>query len=241
MTAQASLFAPEPPVDILAGARWRIDQGDCIEWLRALPDASVDLITTDPAYESLEKHRAIGTTTRLKESAGSSNKWFEIFPNSRFPELFAEAFRVLRRDTHLYMHCDQETGFHVKPIAEAAGFRFWKALVWEKDRIGMGYHYRAKHEWVLFLEKGKRKLANLGIPDVLHFPRVDKKYPTEKPWELSKVFVEQSSLLGEIVVDMFAGSASAGEAALRAGRRFLGCDLSVDAVTLGRERLGAIA
>ena len=39
-----------------------LHQGDCIEWLRGLPDESVDLIVTDPAYESLEKHRAKGTT-----------------------------------------------------------------------------------------------------------------------------------------------------------------------------------
>ena len=46
---------------------------DAIEWLRTLPSASVDLIVTDPPYESLEKHRAVGTTTRLKHSKASSN------------------------------------------------------------------------------------------------------------------------------------------------------------------------
>jgi len=33
--------------------------------------------------------------------------------------------------------------------------------------IGMGYHYRARYEFVLFFEKGKRKLNDLGIADVL--------------------------------------------------------------------------
>ena len=64
---------------------------------------------TDPPYESLEKHRAIGTTTRLKHSKASSNDWFTVFPNARFGELFAEAFRVLKRNTHLYLFCDAET------------------------------------------------------------------------------------------------------------------------------------
>jgi site-specific DNA-methyltransferase (adenine-specific) len=41
---------------------------DAVEWLRSLPAASADLLITDPPYESLEKHRAIGTTTRLKHS-----------------------------------------------------------------------------------------------------------------------------------------------------------------------------
>jgi DNA modification methylase len=44
-----------------------LTRGDAVDWLRQLPDASVDLLITDPPYESLEKHRAIGTTTRLKQ------------------------------------------------------------------------------------------------------------------------------------------------------------------------------
>src|SRR3954462_15772536 len=68
---------------------------DAVEWLRAQRDESIDLIVTDPAYESLEKHRAIGTTTRLKHSKASSNDWFTVFPNARFGELFPEAYPVL--------------------------------------------------------------------------------------------------------------------------------------------------
>src|ERR1043166_2947862 len=107
-------------------------QRDAWGWLRALPSESVDLVITDPPYESLEKHRAIGTTTRLKHSKASSNDWFTIFPNARFPELFEEVWRVLKKDTHFYLFCDPETMFVAKPIAETAGFKFWKPLVWDK-------------------------------------------------------------------------------------------------------------
>ena len=62
---------------------FQLHQQDAVDWLRSLPDASVDLIVTDPPYESLEKHRRIGTTTRLKNSKASSNVWFQIFPNDR--------------------------------------------------------------------------------------------------------------------------------------------------------------
>ena len=117
---------------------------DAVSWLRDQPSESVDLMITDPAYESLEKHRAVGTTTRLKHSKSSSNDWFMVFPNARFGELFAEAFRVLKRDTHFYLFCDAETMFIAKPEAEKAGFRFWKPLVWDKRTIGMGDHYRAR-------------------------------------------------------------------------------------------------
>ena len=68
--------------------------------------------------------------------------------------------------------------FVAKPCGEEAGFKFWKPLIWDKMKIGMGYHYRARCERILFFEKGKRKLNDLGIPDVLAVERIYRGYPT---------------------------------------------------------------
>ena len=35
-----------------------LHQGDALCWLRSLSDRSVDLVVTDPPYDSMEKHRA---------------------------------------------------------------------------------------------------------------------------------------------------------------------------------------
>src|SRR5678815_4222782 len=210
---------------------------DAVEWLRRQPAESIDLLITDPAYESLEKHRAIGTTTRLKHSKSSSNDWFAIFPNARFGELFAEIYRVLRRDSHFYLLCDSETMFVAKPEAERAGLRFWKPLVWDKRSIGMGYHYRARYEFVLFFEKGKRRLNDLGVADVITVPRIHRGYPAEKPPAVSEVVIKQSSAPGELVADPFMGSGSVGVAALKNGRRFRGTDVDPEAVRLSVDRL----
>jgi len=218
-------------------SNFELAQLDAVAFLRTLPSESVDIVVTDPAYESLEKHRAVGTTTRLKVSAGSSNTWFSIFPNVRFAELFEEVYRVLKRDTHFYLMCDQETAFIAKPVAEQAGFKFWKPLVWDKASIGMGYHYRARYEFVLFFEKGKRRLADLGIADVLQVPRIRGGYPAEKPSALSEIFLRQSSAPGDLLVDPFMGSGSSGVAALTLGRRYAGNDVSSDSLKLARERL----
>lgn len=232
MNAQLPLLASLPPPPI-------VSQVDAVTWLNSLQPESVDLAITDCAYESLEKHRAKGTTTRLKVSDGSSNPWFDIFPNRRFPALFAGFYRVLKRDAHLYFFCDSETMFVAKPIAEDAGFKFWKPIVWNKvGGIGLGYHYRGKHEFILFFEKGKRRLNDLGIPDVLDFPRVRNGYPTQKPDELCEVLVKQSSEPGDLVIDPFMGACPVGVAALKNGRRFAGTDISDSAVKLASERLG---
>ena len=210
---------------------------DAVAWLRSRPAESLDLVITDPAYESLEKHRAIGPTTRLKHSKASSNDWFAIFPNARFGELFAEIYRVLKRDTHFYLLCDSETMFVAKPEAERAGFRFWKPLVWDKCSIGMGYHYRARYEFILFFEKGKRRLNDLGIADVIAVPRIRNGYPAEKPAPVAEVLIGQSTRAGDVVADPFMGSASVGVAAAQLGRRFLGNDLNAEAVRVAAQRL----
>jgi site-specific DNA-methyltransferase (adenine-specific) len=223
-----------PPV---VSSKFHVAQHDAVAWLRTLPAESVDLVVTDPPYESLEKHRAIGTTTRLKQSKSSSNAWFSIFPNARFPELFAEVFRVLRKNTHFYLYCDPETMFVAKPLAEDAGFKFWKPLIWDKRKIGMGYHYRARYECILFFEKGKRKLADLGVADILEAPRISGGYPAEKPPAVSEVLITQSTAPGDLVIDPFMGSGSVGVAAVRSGRSFLGNDLCAEAVEITRDRL----
>lgn len=232
---------------------------DAVEWLRTLADESVALGVTDYAYESLEKHRAKGTTTRLKQSDGSSNEWFDIFRNGRVPELMAELHRVLAPNAHLYMLADEETTIDVvRPMGRDAGFTWWKSIVWVKTKgantgelvelerdlaadevkIGMGYHWRASNERISFLEKGKRRLNHLGWPDVLPAPRVSG-YPTEKPVSLLRTLIENSSSPGELVIDPFHGSGSCGEAALRCGRLFAGSDVSAKAHALASARLAA--
>lgn len=220
---------------------YKLDMKDAVEWLQAIQNESVDLVITDPPYESLEKHRKIGTTTRLKVSKSSSNQWFKIFPNSRFLLLFAEIYRVLKPNSHFYLFCDQETMFVAKPIAEEIGFKFWKPIVWDKMKIGMGYHYRARYEFILFFEKGKRKIKDLSIPDIIQVPRIYKGYPTEKPSAVSDVLIKQSSNEMEIVADPFMGSASVGEAAIKNNRKFMGNDIAKDSYELSTKRLHNIS
>lgn len=214
-----------------------------------MPSESVDLVITDPPYESLEKHRAKGTTTRLKVSKSSSNEWFGVIGNDRLPELLVELYRVLRPNSHCYLFCDGETSDVLRDIVRTMDdrrvggrrpqrFTWWKRIVWDKQKIGMGYHYRSRHEFIVFLEKGKRKLSDLGIPDVLSVPRVVGGYPTEKPWELADNLIRQSSKPCELVLDPFFGSGSTAEACRLQGRDFIGFDISRTAFEYACNRLG---
>lgn len=159
-----------------------VAQMDCVRALEAMSSESVDLVVTDPAYESLEKHRATGTTTRLSQSKASSNAWFDIFHNVRYPALLGEMYRVMKPATHAYLFCDEETCDILKHFARQQGFFVWKSMLWIKVREsmpklnpvgstselakslvrgGMGYHYRNASERILFLEKRSTKCLPL--------------------------------------------------------------------------------
>ena len=249
---------PAPP-------RLTVHVDDGLSWMKAQPSSSFDLVDTDPPYASLELHRAKGTTTRLATSASSSNAWFGILPNAKLPELVSESFRVLRNNRHFYLWCDEPTAdvvkrqqFIVDPSGEivrnydgsfpcVSGFKFWRSLAWVKTKKaaedpagGMGYHYRGAKEWILFFEKGKRKLNDLGVSDVLMAPRPDVDHATPKPWEVNSTLISQSTEPGEVILDPFAGSLSALLAAFRIGRSGVGVEADQEVAQKSVDRLLAL-
>lgn len=225
---------PPPPPLIRP---WSLAQEDAVEWLSTLPSDSANCMITDPAYESMELHRARGTTTRLKRSAKSSNDWFDTFTSARFPDFFGEAYRVLAPNSVIRVFCDFETAEQLHPVIRAAGFRTWKPWVWDKVHIGMGYHGRGRYELIMYAEKGKRRLHDLGMADVRAYNRVYGGYPTEKPLGLVEELVLQHTEPGELIIDPFFGSGVTGVAAVQRGRRFKGSDIADEAHAYARARL----
>ena len=219
----------------------RVVVSDAFELLRSLAPESVDLVVTDPPYESLQIHRARGTTTRL------TTNWFATVPDARLPELLREVYRVLRPDRHFYLFCDEVTADVIKQqqgVGAArlpngarrcsCGFSYWKEIVWAKTTLdgakirgGTGYHYRAASERILFFEKGKRVLQDLGIPDVLMAPRAGVPGPAVKPGAVVRTLIAQSTLPGELVIDPFCGSGVAGVEARALERRFVMGDIDL--------------
>jgi site-specific DNA-methyltransferase (adenine-specific) len=229
-------FAAPPPPE-----RGRVVVSDAFDLLRSLAPESVDLVVTDPPYESLQIHRARGTTTRL------TTNWFTTVPNERLPDLLREVYRVLRSDRHFYLFCDEVTADVIKQQQGvgaarlvngarkcACGLVYWREIVWAKTTLdggrirgGTGYHYRAASERILFFEKGKRALNDLGIPDVLMAPRPGIPGPAVKPGAVVRTLIAQSTSPEELVVDPFCGSGVTGVEARGLHRRFLLGDIDL--------------
>ncbi len=82
--------------------------------------------------------------------------------------------------------------------------------------------------------------ADVPYTDVWTFPTVQAyagKHSCEKPLSLMEHIVKASSKPGATVFDPFMGSGTTGVAAVKLGRRFIGCDLSERWVNRTRQRI----
>lgn len=89
------------------------------------------------------------------------------------------------------------------------------------------------------LENGKAKdINNMGTSNLLQIPNIKNKlHPTQKPIELMKVLIENSSNVGDIVMDCFMGSGSTGVATLETGRKFVGIEIDKNYYDIAKERV----
>jgi len=96
-------------------------------------------------------------------------------------------------------------------------------------------------EYTLFLRKGKSKyINNIGESKTVHkFNNIigNKVHPTEKPEELMKFYVENSSNVGDTILDMFMGSGSTGVACLNTNRKFIGVEMDDKYFDIGVNRM----
>lgn len=222
----------------------KIVQADCLEFLAGLPAESVDVLTTDPAYSGMNQHLQLGRgriVGKYSEAGRPGERWFQEFrddPES-FRRFLAECRRVLRDGRHAYFMFDSFSLLTLGPLVREA-FDVKNLIVWDKLLLGMGHHFRRRHELVLFASKGKRPLSRRDLPDVWRIPRLSKApYPTQKPVEIFEAMLRGSAEPGFVVCDPFAGSGSSAVAALRSGCHFQGCDISPEAVRIARERVAA--
>jgi len=95
-------------------------------------------------------------------------------------------------------------------------------IVWDKGSVGLGFqHYRPQHEFIFYVA-GERWYGGNAEGDVWNFTRGATGvyvHPTQKPLDLVKRAVENSSLPGDVVLDLFAGSGTTLIACEALGRR----------------------
>lgn len=222
--------------------RVSIFKDDAINFLKSLPDQSIDLIVTDPAYSGMNQKLKLGRGKiigKYKDAGKEEAKWFGEFHDTEenYKTFLQECFRVMKNDRHIYIMFDSYSLLTLAPIARDI-FEVKNLLCWDKANIGLGHYFRRRHEFILFASKGKRPLNSKSIPDVWKIKRVAKSpYPTQKPTEVYELMMKGSASKDFVVCDPFLGSGSAAIAAIKSNCKFLGCDISDKSMSFSKDRI----
>jgi site-specific DNA-methyltransferase (adenine-specific) len=210
-------------VTLASGERWKVVNGDALEVLRSLPDASVDAIVTDPPY-------IIGATS-VGNARAKTGTWADVENAATwFADWLGECRRALRASGHMFVFTSWRSLPTLQRAASMRSFAWAGCLVWNKATIGPGgsQSFRPSYELVLHAPMPDAALADRGIADVQRFNFAPAsrttEHPAEKPVHLMRWLCRIAAPRDGLVVDPFTGSGTTGEACALERRRFLGVE-----------------
>lgn len=217
---------------------------DCLEALKQIKDESIDLLITDPPYKTTSRGNAGNSGGMLQKDINKKGKVF-TYNNIDCAEYAPEFYRILKDGSHCYVMTNHVNLIHMLNIFTETGFHFIKSLIWDKGNKIMGQYYMSQFEYILFFRKGKGvKINNCGTGDILSVPNVKSKdelgknlHDTEKPIELMKILVENSSKENETVIDPFMGIGSTALACIETNRKFIGIEIDDKYYNIAEDRI----
>lgn len=216
---------------------------DSTSLIKQFPSDTIDLIVTDPPYRVTSRGCNGNSGGMLTKEINKKGMVF-THNNVNISEYSKEFFRLLKEGSHCYVMTNHVNLHEMLNAFINAGFHFIKSLIWDKGNKIMGQYYMSCFEYILFFRKGKGiKINNCGTPDILSIPnkktKIDGKniHDTEKPVELMKILIENSSKEGDIVLDPFMGSGSTGIACKQTNRKFIGIEIDEQYFKIAEERI----
>ena len=237
-----------PALDLPLG---RILPGDCIEAMRSLPSASVDLVFADPPYNLQlggDLNRPDGSHVDAVTDHWDQFDSMAIY--DKFTrEWLTEARRVLKPDGGLWVIGSYHNIFRVGAILQDLGFWILNDIVWRKTNPMpnfKGTRFTNAHETLIWASMGEKSRYHFNyramktLNDELQM-RSDwvmpicagnerlkengkKAHPTQKPEALLYRVLLATTEKGDVVLDPFFGTGTTGAVAKRLGREWIGCE-----------------
>ena len=237
-----------------------LKHADCLEYLKTIPDESVDLVVVDPPYFEIVKDAWDNQWASEEEYLNWCDAWTK------------ECFRIMKPETCFYVWGTTKTDTFLKyklnTLNETPGAVYQNWIIWAYDWGGRTKKkFPRKHEDILMYSKGKefpfysddirvpykmaknvRSGANnnpLGkIPTDVWTKNnhtTSKEYAgwhsTQKPIALLERIIKAHTKPGDVVVDCFSGAGSTMIACNNLGRDFKGCEFDKEYVDKSLERL----
>ncbi|MEM8937216.1 MAG: site-specific DNA-methyltransferase [Pseudomonadota bacterium] len=245
-----------------------IIKGDCVETMRALPDACVDLVFADPPYNL----QLGGDLTRPDNSRvdGVDDEWDKFDSFAAYDAFtrawLTEARRVLKPNGAIWVIGAYHNIFRVGAALQDEGFWILNDVVWRKSNPMpnfRGTRLTNAHETLIWASKSKDakytfnyralKTANddLQMRSDWEFPictgaeriktaKGAKAHPTQKPESLLYRVLIASTKTNDVVLDPFFGSGTTGAAAKYLNRRFIGIERDATYIAAAKKRIAKV-
>ena len=243
--ARAAKTAPvELPLDSIL-------KGDCVEMMRSLPAASVDMIFADPPYNLQlggDLHRPDGSQVDAVTDHWDQFESFRAYDEFT-RDWLTEARRLLKPDGSLWVIGSYHNIYRVGAILQDLGFWILNDIVWRKSNPMpnfKGTRFTNAHETLLWASMGEKAKYHFNyramktLNDELQM-RSDwllpicsgperlkegghKVHPTQKPEALLYRVLLATTEKGDVVLDPFFGTGTTGAVAKRLGRQWIGCE-----------------
>ena len=205
-----------------------IDNIDCLEGLKALPDKSVDLVVTDPPY-------GIGIKSHGASKGGQGaklNPWADICNASLwYSAWLRECQRVIKDDGAVWSFINWRYFTTLQKAGLDIGWSIESLLIWDKCWIGPGgtKGLRPSYEQVALFAGPDFKIGNRGLSDIQRFKWGSYKptgHPAEKPLDLIRWIIQTSGKKdGAVILDPFMGSGTTAAAAIAEGCNYIGFEM----------------
>lgn len=241
----------------------RIFNEDCIAGMaRHIPDASVDLVITDPPFGiEFQAKRANYNRKGSRVLEGYNEvKGVDYLEFTR--AWLAQVRRVLKPEGSLYIFSGWNYLKELLIVLDELDFNLVNHLVW-KYQFGLvtSRKYVTSHYHILFagIDEKKRKFYPYARfekeeragdggsahyrdkEDVWNIPREywngDVKTPTKLPAEIIRKILAYSSQPGDLVLDPFLGSGQVAVVSLMEGRHYLGFEVVPEYFEFAERRL----
>jgi len=225
---------PEPPADPITkpGDLWLLgehrvlcgDSADTETVRRLMPDQACEMIVTDPPYSSGGrqdggKRNSTSIGTRADDAIVRDN-----LTTKGYVALICRVLACIKAET-AFMFTDWRMWTWTFDALESSGYPVRNMLVWDKQRMGMGFPWRSQHELIAFAKQSGAEMMDGKLGNVLQVNRQPNElHPTQKPIELIATLI--SNTKGETVYDPFLGSGTTLIAAEQLGRKCYGMEIS---------------
>ena len=231
---------------ILNGQQNVIDVAGYEAFLQNAPNNVIDLILTDPPYSISRKtgFKSVGPKGVKRLAVNMDFGEWDANPidTNQFCQL---AYNSLRVGGTAIIFFDLWKLTILSNSMIAAGFKQIRLIEWVKSNpvplnSKINYLSNCREIAVLGVKKGKPTFNSQYDNGIYTYPipnYVNRLHPTQKPLQLFRALIKKHSNRGDLVVDTFLGSGTTAVAAKLDDRKFAGCDISEEYVTIAEERV----